>query len=56
MLARWKRATGRSGAQQLHKSLVAAQVQSTYRKYSDVEHMVIVQAAIDDVFEFLDAK
>ncbi len=47
---------GRSGAQQLHKSLTAAQVPSIYRDYPDVEHMVIVQAAIDDVFQFLDAQ
>lgn len=47
---------GRSGAQQLHKSLAAAQLPSIYRDYKDVEHMVIVQAAIDDVFQFLDAK
>jgi predicted esterase len=47
---------GRSGAQQLHKSLTAAKVTSTYRDYPDVEHMVIVQAAIDDVFQFLDAQ
>lgn len=47
---------GRSGAQQLHESLTAAQVPSIYRDYPDVEHMVIVQAAIDDVFQFLDAQ
>ena len=45
---------GRSGATQLHKSLEAAGVQSEYHDYRDVEHMVIVQAAIDDVFRFLD--
>lgn len=46
---------GRGGAVQLHQSLTAANVPSTYRVYADVEHMVIVQAAIDDVFAFLDA-
>lgn len=45
---------GRSGAMQLHKSLEAAGVRSEYHDYRDVEHMVIVQAAIDDVFRFLD--
>jgi hypothetical protein len=25
-----------------------------YREYRDVEHMVIVQAALDDVFDFFD--
>lgn len=45
---------GRSGATQLHKSLEAAGVQSDYHDYPDVEHMVIVQAAIDDAFRFFD--
>lgn len=45
---------GRGGARQLHNSLNSAGVAATYREYADVEHMVIVQAAIDDVFRFLD--
>jgi hypothetical protein len=27
-----------------------------YREYADVEHMVIVQAALDDVFAFFDRR
>jgi hypothetical protein len=45
---------GRGGAIQLHRSLAAAGVDSRYIEYAAVEHMVIVQAAIDDVFRFLD--
>jgi pimeloyl-ACP methyl ester carboxylesterase len=45
---------GRGGAIQLHRSLAAAGVDSRYIEYPAVEHMVIVQAAIDDVFRFLD--
>ncbi len=45
---------GRSGARQLHRSLTDAGLQSQYRDYPDVEHLVIVQAAIDDSFKFLD--
>jgi predicted esterase len=45
---------GRNGAIQLHRGLVSAGVDSRYIEYPDVEHMVIVQAAIDDVFSFLD--
>ncbi len=45
---------GRGGARQLHNSLDSAGVASVYRDYPNVEHLVIVQAAIDDVFRFLD--
>ena len=45
---------GRGGARQLHSSLESAGVTSVYREFANVEHMVIVQAAIDDVFRFLD--
>lgn len=45
---------GRSGARQLHRSLTDAGVQSQYKDYPEVEHLVIVQAAIDDSFKFLD--
>jgi pimeloyl-ACP methyl ester carboxylesterase len=45
---------GKGGAKQLHKSLESAGVSSSYHEYPNVEHMVIVQAAIDDVFQFLD--
>ena len=45
---------GKGGAKQLQKSLASAGVTSTYLEYPNVEHMVIVQAAIDDVFRFLD--
>ncbi|MFN9721000.1 MAG: alpha/beta fold hydrolase [Planctomycetota bacterium] len=45
---------GRSGARQLHRSLTAAGITSQYKDYPDVEHLVVVQAAIDDSFRFLD--
>ncbi len=45
---------GKGGAKQVQKSLEAAGVTSTWHEYHDVEHMVIVQAAIDDVFQFLE--
>ena len=45
---------GRSGARQLHRSLTDAGIQSQYKDYPEVEHLVIVQAAIDDSFKFLD--
>jgi predicted esterase len=45
---------GRRGAMALHRSLKDANGNSTYKEYESVEHMVIVQAALDDVFEFLD--
>jgi predicted esterase len=45
---------GRTGAKQLHASLEKAGASSVYRDYPDVEHLVIVQAALDNVFEFLD--
>ncbi len=45
---------GRSGAQQLHRSLADAGLSSQYQEYPSVEHLVVVQAAIDDAFRFLD--
>ncbi|MFM7058536.1 MAG: hypothetical protein ACKO2P_16605 [Planctomycetota bacterium] len=45
---------GRPGARQLHQSLVSAGISSTWREYPDIEHLAIVQAAIPDVFQFLD--
>ena len=39
----------------LAKRLEASGALVEYRDYADVEHMVIVQAALDDVFRFLDA-
>lgn len=45
---------GRPGAAALVKRLEAAGAAVDYREYPDVEHMVIVQAALDDVFRFLD--
>lgn len=47
---------GRSGARQLHRSLTSAGVTSEYKDYPDVEHLVIVQAAIDDAFQFLEEE
>lgn len=45
---------GRAGAAALARRLTEAQARSTYREYPDVEHLAIVQAALDDVFQFLD--
>jgi pimeloyl-ACP methyl ester carboxylesterase len=45
---------GRPGAAALAKRLEATGALVEYRDYADVEHMVIVQAALDDVFRFLD--
>lgn len=45
---------GRRGAMQLHESLLQAGGNSQYRDYEDVEHLVIVQAAIDNMFQFLE--
>jgi acetyl esterase/lipase len=45
---------GRPGAAAFAKRLEAAGAAVDYREYPDVEHMVIVQAALDDVFRFLD--
>jgi pimeloyl-ACP methyl ester carboxylesterase len=47
---------GRSGAVSLSQNLKRAGGQRVvYREYPDVEHMVIVQAALPDVFDFFDA-
>ncbi len=46
---------GRPGAAALAKRLEAAGTTVDFREYPDVEHMVIVQAALDDVFRFLDS-
>jgi predicted esterase len=46
---------GRSGAKSLSQSLQRAGGQRiVYREYPNVEHMVIVQAALGDAFEFFD--
>jgi acetyl esterase/lipase len=45
---------GKRGADALAKQLTAAGSMVTYREIPDVEHMVIVQAALDQVFSFLD--
>ena len=46
---------GRPGAAALAKRLEAGGAAVDFREYPDVEHMVIVQAALDDVFRFLDS-
>lgn len=46
---------GRPGAAALARRLADAGVTVDHREYPDVEHMVIVQAALDDVFGFLDS-
>jgi predicted esterase len=45
---------GKGGAAALARSLKSADIPVTYKEYPDVEHMTIVQAALDDVFAFLD--
>ncbi|MDP1561236.1 MAG: hypothetical protein Q8M16_07550 [Pirellulaceae bacterium] len=46
---------GKSGAKSLSQSLQrAGGKQIVYREYANIEHMVIVQASLDDAFEFLD--
>ncbi|MBL8819609.1 MAG: dienelactone hydrolase family protein [Planctomyces sp.] len=45
---------GKQGARQLHEGLRNAGVRSSFKIYPDVEHLVVVQAAIDDVFAFYD--
>ncbi len=45
---------GRGGARALANRLKQLDCQVEYREYADVEHMVIVQAALDDLFQYLD--
>jgi pimeloyl-ACP methyl ester carboxylesterase len=45
---------GRSGARALATQLESLGCTVSYRDYPAVEHMVIVQAALDDLFAFLD--
>lgn len=47
---------GRGGAKSLAKRLEELGCQVEYRDYPKVEHMVIVQAALDEVFAFLDKR
>ena len=47
---------GKAGAKGLSQQLKRLGCEATYREYADVEHMVIVQAALDDVFAFFDSK
>ncbi|MDB4810000.1 dienelactone hydrolase family protein [bacterium] len=45
---------GLASAQQLNRSLVESNSNVRFKTYRDVEHLVVVQAAIDDAFTFLD--
>ncbi len=45
---------GKRGAKALSGSIQASQGTVNYQEYKDVEHLVIVQAALEDVFAFLD--
>jgi predicted esterase len=45
---------GKNGAAAFARSLKTADISVTYKEYADVEHMTIVQAALDDVFAFMD--
>jgi predicted esterase len=45
---------GRPRAKMLAEALTGLHCKVDYRDYEHVEHMVIVQAALDDVFDFLD--
>jgi predicted esterase len=47
---------GKKGAKSLGQQLQRIGCQVEYREYPDVEHMVIVQAALDDVFAFFDQR
>jgi predicted esterase len=46
---------GKPGAKALADSLKKADKNVVYRDYPDIEHLVIVQAALDDVFSFFDS-
>lgn len=45
---------GIAAAKQLHQSLKTSKIENRFKIYANVEHLVVVQAAIDDAFEFLD--
>lgn len=45
---------GLGAAKQLKQSLEASEVRNRFKVYKNVEHLVVVQAAINDVFQFLD--
>jgi predicted esterase len=45
---------GKPRAKSLSQELKRIGCPVEYREYRDVEHMVIVQAALDDVFDFFD--
>jgi hypothetical protein len=43
------------GARNLHRALVKGGVKkATFKAYDDVEHLIIVQLALPDVFRFFD--
>lgn len=46
---------GRGGAYGLHQSLSDQNLNSTWREYSETEHLGIVQVCLEDVFKFFDA-
>jgi predicted esterase len=46
---------GKRGAQQLAQSLRNRNAEVNFREFADVEHLVIVQAALSEVFGFLDS-
>ncbi len=52
----WRTRFRPRGAKSLAKRLEELGGQVEYRDYPKVEHMVIVQAALDDVFTFLDKR
>ena len=45
---------GLANAKRLERSLVESNINVRFKTYKDVEHLVVVQAAIDDAFAFLD--
>lgn len=47
---------GRAGAAALAKSLQRAEVRLKNKTYPEVEHLMIVQAALDELFAFLDTE
>jgi hypothetical protein len=42
---------GKNGAAALLRSLKPADIPAVYKEYADIEHMTIVQAALDDVLK-----
>jgi len=55
-VAAGERDFGKPRAKALASQLQGLNCSVEYREYPNVEHMVIVQAALDELFEFFDKK